>query len=814
MHKTNKVCLRRRDVLKTACLGVVTLVGAAAPQAAAQTPPAPNIVVILADDQGWNGLSAMMDPNIVGELSGSDFYETPNLELFADQSMRFRQAYSAAPNCSPTRSSILLGMNPATTNMTDIVGRDDLYQNMAPSGTDLMEPLTVPTLPVANVESIVNRIKAANPDYVAAHLGKWHMTTPAIGPRAPGSDFPYRPGDPSDFGYDVHDGARANNPFNQPDDPKEIFSLSSRAIDFMDGRAGEGGDARPFYLQVSHYAVHEAPVTLDESEAKYQDKYNTDPGVVHPGGSQPDRIKYAGMTENLDTGVGQMMNYLATTPDPRNPGHMLADNTYVVYTSDNGALNENTNNLPLYDEKATSWEGGIRVPFIVRGPGIEAGSVSNVPVVSTDLYATLSSLAGATGALPTLIESADLSDVLHGGGALPDGVPGLDRGVGDNGEIFIHFPHYVRDTTPMSSMIEGDGSFKLVRVYGVGDTTRDYLFDLTQPISGPTDTWETNDFGDARNLANDPAHADRLASMQARFDRWIQDADVSLPYEIAAPVDIQWVAGDNSRNLGLEGPAWRSVTDVDSRAREQLVIDTTRGGSVSVVAIDNDKLGSQAFHLTGGAGFLRSFFHVSEDSPNASSLTIEPDVDDSASFEFWLRSDDLSTGQVLLESGGDVRGLSLTLGGDEQVRLRLADAQQGKSLVTTASLADSGILDEFVHLVAVVEELEDGGQVARIYVNGELASESSDVIGGGNVNWDGPGNAGIGMAQAALGGVNGPGLAAFGTAGFEGDIARFSFLNTALTGDEVARRFALVPEPAGVGMVGAASGLLLRRRRG
>ena len=459
--------------------------------------------MVLADDQGWNGLSTPMDPNVVGALSGSDFYETPNTAAFAAQGMRFRQTYSANPNCSPTRASIITGMSPASLNMTAIVGRGDRFTTDITPGYDLVAPQTAPRLP-AGIQSLAQRIEAADPCYVTAHLGKWHVTSQIVRPASVGGPVPTRPGGPTEYGYDVNDGTRGNNPINSPDDAKETFFLSRRAIDFMNARAGAGGDNNPFFLQVSEYAVHESAETLAATQAKDQDKLATNPGVVHPGGTGTNRVKFAGMTENLDTGVGQMLNYLDTTPDPRNPGRMLRDNTYVFYLSDNGAINAETSNLPLYEEKTTSWEGGIRVPFIVRGPGIAGNSVSDVPVVSTDLYATISALAGATAPLPHASESADLGGVLRNGAALADGTA-LERGVGKNGEIFIHYPHYVRDTTPMSSMIEGDGSLKTVRSYGTAaNPTRDYLFDLNRPILSPGDTWETIDYRDPRNLANNP----------------------------------------------------------------------------------------------------------------------------------------------------------------------------------------------------------------------------------------------------------------------------------------------------------------------
>lgn len=776
----------------------VLLTALAAHTAAGQ--PKPNVVLILSDDQGWTGLSAQMDPEGLGPLSASDFYETPNLETLAAQGMRFRQAYSAAPNCSPTRASIQTGISPAALNLTDIVDRGGLFTNGVNnnfySGNDLVAPLGATRMPT-NVVSIAQRIKTADASYVTAHFGKWHLTTPSVQPSQPGGAVPYREGDPSDYGYDVHDGARANNPINSADDPKEMFSLTSRALDFIEDRAGAGGDDRPFYLQISHYATHASDRTLAATQAKYDAKLQTAPGVRHPDGAN--NTTFAGMTEDLDTTVGQVMSYLANTPDPRNPGNMLADNTYVVYVADNGATEASSSNLPLYDEKASTWEGGIRVPMIVRGPGVAANSVSSVPVVSTDLYATLSALAGATAPLPSMSESADLSGLLQNGGALPTGVNPLQRGIGTHGELFFHFPHYQHDkgTTPMSAMVDGDGQYKLVRVYGAaGQPTRDYLFDLNTPITDPLQTWEHVSYNDPRNLANNPAFAPQLTSMQQRFDAWIQEVDASLPYEVNKPVEITWRAEDNSRSRGLEGPDWRSVSDVDQRSREQWLIDSSAGAvTLADISPAQAELGSKAYHVESGGGFKRTFFHVSELDPQSGRLSGPADENNSVSFEFWLRADALDQGQLLLETGGADRGLSLSLGngdGDGQfndVRLRAADASH--AIVTTASLDNTAITTEFVHLVAVIEEeTASAEQSARIYLNGALAAESNLVVGGGMADWDGVNEAGLAMVQGALGGQDGPGAGALGTAGFAGDIAQFGFFNFALTPAEVEKRFA------------------------
>ncbi|MEN1680437.1 MAG: sulfatase-like hydrolase/transferase [Planctomycetota bacterium] len=764
--------------------------------------PSPNIILILSDDQGWTGLSAEMDPDGLGPLSASDFYETPNLEALAAQGMRFRQAYSAAPNCSPTRAAIQTGISPASLNLTDIVGRGDLFTGGVSgslyAGNDLVSPFGAPRLP-ESVTSLAERIKTADPDYVTAHFGKWHLTTPSVQPSTPGGPVPSVAGDPGDYGYDVHDGARSNNPISTATDPKEMFSLTNRALGFVDSRAGANGatgDDRPFFLQIAHYATHGPDRTLAATQQKYDDKLQTNPGVRHPDGAG--NTRFAGMTEDLDTTVGQIMDYLANTPDPRNSNQPLAANTYVIYTADNGATEASSSNLPLFDEKASTWEGGIRVPLIVRGPGVAPGSVSSVPVIATDLHATISSLAGATAPLPARAESADLTGVLLNGGELPSGVESLERGVGTAGELFFHFPHYqhAKGTTPMSAMVDGD--FKLVRIYNAaGEPPKDYLFDLATPITSPTQTWETDDFNDPRNLAKSPAHAARLASMQQRFDAWIEAVDASLPYEVAEPVAVEWDAADNSRARNLEGPSWRSATDVDHRPREQLLIDTTEGTVEAVgVSPSQPELGEIAFRIDADGGFKRTFFHVSELAPTSPRLTQLPDSDDSATFEFWLRAASLDRGQVLLETGGGDSGLSITLGqadGDgvfDDIRLRASEGSANRAIEATASLAGFEPTTEFVHVVAVIrDDPAAGGQSAEIYLNGQLAAESIAVSGGGSVDWDGNDAAGIGMVQGVLGSSGGPGLGPLGSEGFAGDLSRFGFFNYALTPATIARRF-------------------------
>lgn len=185
----------------------------------------PNFVVILADDQGWNALSTRMDPDEPG--SGSTYYRTPRLDKLAVEGMRFSQAYSPAPTCSPTRHAIQFGRSPSSLK---IFGADGIRDWDATNG-----------------ESLANVLKKIDPDYVCAHLGKWHIGR-----------------SPQALGYDVSDGGTGNGTGNSSDpaDPKLIFDLSKRSVDFMNKQVEA---EKPFFLQISHYANH----------LKYQAKADT-----------------------------------------------------------------------------------------------------------------------------------------------------------------------------------------------------------------------------------------------------------------------------------------------------------------------------------------------------------------------------------------------------------------------------------------------------------------------------------------------------------------------------------------------------------
>ncbi len=382
----------------------------AAPCILAQDHPAPNIILIFADDQGWNHLSVPMHDEIPG--SASDYFRTPNIERIAAAGMRFPNAYAAAPMCGPSRVALHYGKGTAQV----------MYSEAA---EDVREASM----------TIGEMMKAAG--YATAHFGKWS-------PGAPESGLQH---------YDGSDGNAGNGDGNvdDPANPKDIFGITGRAVAFMEASVDAG---QPFYMQLSHYAPHVGFQALEESVERWE--------RIEPGEMHNDPV-YAAMTEDMDTGIGRVLDKL------RELG--VEDNTYVIYTSDHGQTINRSTNQPLRLGKGTLWEGGMRVPFIVSGPGIEAGTISGARVVSLDLFPTFGELAGAADALPDDLEGGSLVPLLHGGG---------DRQVRRaRDELVFHFaqPSGQPESRPSSSIYLAN--YKLLKFYDTGDLE---LYDIAEDL--------------------------------------------------------------------------------------------------------------------------------------------------------------------------------------------------------------------------------------------------------------------------------------------------------------------------------------------
>ncbi|MCF7848372.1 MAG: sulfatase-like hydrolase/transferase [Kiritimatiellales bacterium] len=400
----------------------------------------PSFVFILIDDMGWTGLSAAMDDQV--KESKSDYYQTPNIEILASQGMRFSNAYSPGPMCTPSRAGILTGKTPAELHLTTPGGggrvRD--YQRLIPAQQ-------VNGLPEKE-DTVAELLKKEG--YATAHFGKWHLGNVS----------------PGEHGFDYHDGTTANDgpgAYKDPN-PKDMFGITERAIDFLSGQVQAG---KPFYLQLSHYAVHMPNEALQKTIEKFN-KLPTGKRHINP--------EYAAMTYDLDTAIGILLKKIEELG--------IADSTYVVLMSDNGAPGNprRPENVPLAGGKGSLYEGGIRVPLIVCGPDIKPNTFCRESVTGCDLFPTFCEWAGvpayakATADKPGIgkIEGTSLVPLLTGEGKFQR----LEN------TLLFHYPHYGQGPAqkPQSAIIVGN--YKLLRDLETGTAQ---LFDLDKDISEAND---------------------------------------------------------------------------------------------------------------------------------------------------------------------------------------------------------------------------------------------------------------------------------------------------------------------------------------
>jgi len=449
--------------LSCAVLALVTACDGAPPREAT------NVVLILADDLGWADVG----------YQGSTFHATPNLDSLAAKGIVFSQAYSASPVCSPSRASILTGIHPARLQLTRALQGQPASElpgpaTTGPSDRALWAPIVRDRIP-AEQQTFVALLKDAG--YRTGFVGKWHL--------GPG---------PLHYGFESQVGAvpwgQSQSyfpPYGLPGltdgPPGEYLTdrLTDEAVRFLE----ESSDS-PFFLLLSHYAVHSPWEAKPERVAEYEAR-------ADPDGLQRNPV-YAAMVESLDDSVGRIVAALERLG--------LSERTVVVFTSDNGAFEEKrndpttggpyriTSNLPLRSGKGRLYEGGVRVPTVVLGPVVaRPGSTSDVPIVGTDLFPTILTWAGVS--VPDGLDGADLAGLVGGGVAPP------------RDELVFHFPHQ----SFVSSIRRGD--MKLIHFYL---TERHELYDLA------ADPGEASDMSASQpELATELEHAlfERLADLQA-----------------------------------------------------------------------------------------------------------------------------------------------------------------------------------------------------------------------------------------------------------------------------------------------------------
>ena len=381
----------------------------------AATPQRPNFVVILGEGHGWSSTSVQMDDAVPGSMSA--YVRTPNLEKLAAAGMRFADFYAASPRCTPSRAAIFTGKSPAQLHMTFVgEGKKD---SGADAGGRVIPPVASMELPVAET-TIADLLQHSG--YATAHFGKWHVGRLS----------------PAQHGFDESDGATNNGgPDNVANPhPKQLYGMTDRGMDFMARQAKAG---KPFYLQLSHYASRQGGDASPEALA----------AVKSWGGNLNDReLAEAAADWDLDIAFGMVLKKLGELG--------IAGNTCVIFTTDHGTPGKNP---PLAGGKGTVSAGGLRVPFIIGGPGIKAGSCSHVRATDVDLLPTIAELAHVGESLAKGVEGGSLVSALVSAGVGTVKRPRL--------EFVVHFPHYDKDAIgPASAILLDD--FKLIRIYETG----------------------------------------------------------------------------------------------------------------------------------------------------------------------------------------------------------------------------------------------------------------------------------------------------------------------------------------------------------
>ncbi len=485
-----------------------------------ETPAPPNIVLILIDDMPWCGTPVRMAEDIAG--SAMAFRRMPNVMKLSEQGMTFRNARSAAGMCAPSRCSIQTGMMTARHLFSGNGGfgpKTDGHVAYPARGEDARKPLLCPE-PQGNLRfpSIGDVLRTAG--YATAHFGKWHLYG----------------GGPARHGYDESDGETDNKDGSVTDpatgravdtceDPKRIFSITQRSLDFI-GRQAKA--RKPFYLQISHYATHwryqARPATLA--------KYEKDPvfNTIENARDRSHALLGAAMTDDLDTAIGQVLARLDELG--------LAGNTYVIFTADNGYQSWSDPPSPLRGGKWWLWEGGVRVPLVVRGPGIRAGTRCPANVVGYDFLPTFADFAGATANLPKEVDGLSLKPLLLGGG---------EAGRFTDRALCFHYPHY-RVSPPCSALVIGE--WKSMHWYEHPDTL--FLYDLKKDI-GETANGAGADPDRARQMAQQMM--ERIKAAGGYFPRPNPDADPGMtrydPNDRSDPGD----GGDPEGGAGEKPPA-------------------------------------------------------------------------------------------------------------------------------------------------------------------------------------------------------------------------------------------------------------------
>ncbi len=436
-----------------------------------------NIVLIVADDLGWTDLACY----------GNKFIETPNLDALAKRGILFKNAYAAAPLCSPTRASIITGNNPARINLTEHLHG----YTPASNKQKLITPKIITGLP-PQLTTIAEALKANN--YATGHFGKWHLGTGESSPAANGYDVVYGGGAeglPKTFFYPFFWGKPYKDLLADTKEGDYLDdALTTKALSFI----GDKKDSK-FFISLNFYAPHVPIEGKPSLVKKYEDKRAKTNYKGLP------ENEYAAMVENIDYNVGRVIKYLED--------NNLMENTVIMFTSDNGGLTVEevpafakytppTTNSPLKGGKGYLYEGGIREPFIYVYPNArETNIVDNETIITTDdIFNTCMQFAGVAK-------------------SSPDGMSIFENLNKKNKSrtLYWNFPHYSpQHGLPGAAIRQGD--YKLIEWAESGETV---LYNLRQ------------DIGETTNIAaQNPVLTKQLKEKLARWKKDIGAKETTL----------------------------------------------------------------------------------------------------------------------------------------------------------------------------------------------------------------------------------------------------------------------------------------------
>ncbi|MBI9018233.1 MAG: sulfatase [Phycisphaerae bacterium] len=433
----------------------------------------PNILFIYADDLGYSSLSCY----------GHRYYESPNIDKLACEGMRFTDAYSCGPVCAPSRACLVSGQYVTRHGIYRVNQVDEKYRQYRK-----MEPPTnITDLPlgIKTFGDVMQKV-----GYRTGYCGKWHLSHAKEitdwHPSRRGFDFAVQSLSPS--------GDKRYFYPNFSSIPKVDVADGTYLTDFINGQALDFIDKnkdKPFFMYLPHFNVHGPHEAKEKTIAKYEAKAKT---------TEYDDPTYGAMIEHLDNAVGQLMDKLDE--------HNLAENTIVIFTSDNGGI-EKFSNAPLRGGKGCLYEGGIRIPMVVRWPGmVKAGSVCDEPVIGVDFMPTFIDIAKAEAPEGQVLDGVSILPLLKGAGKVE-----LERDA-----LYWHYPTYMKFSaqkkkyavTPCSAIRMGD--FKLILMH---ESQKVELYNLKEDIS------------ESRNLAKlMPGKVDEL---ELKLKLWLKETGAMMP---------------------------------------------------------------------------------------------------------------------------------------------------------------------------------------------------------------------------------------------------------------------------------------------